>query len=269
MLGTPTRAGVFQFGVTVTDSLGTRAQGSTVITVVAPLSITQTSLSPARTNNSYSDTLRATGGFPPYNWNISANNLPAGLSLSPSGEISGTVNAAPGQYSFTAAATDARGDTSSGVFTITVIGPSISTRSLPPGQAGAAYSQTLAATGGSPPYAWTVVGSLPGGLSLDRGGLLSGVPAAAGEFAFTLRVTDSQGSFASLAYTLTIGAAQLLFSTQTLSACRVGSPYSAPLAAAGGTPPYQFALDSGSLPDGIGISSAGAISGTPAQKGTW
>jgi hypothetical protein len=71
----------------------------------------------------------------------------------------------------------------------------ITTTSLPGGTAGTAYSQTLAATGGQTPYTWSMNGgSLPAGLSLSAGGVISGTPTTANTYNFTVRVTDSQGT---------------------------------------------------------------------------
>ena len=70
----------------------------------------------------------------------------------------------------------------------------ITTTSLPSGNVGVAYSQTLAAGGGVTPYSWSVVsGSLPAGLSLGSStGTISGTPTAANTYNFTVRVTDNQ-----------------------------------------------------------------------------
>ena len=72
----------------------------------------------------------------------------------------------------------------------------ILTMSLPSGQTGAAYSQTLLATGGVTPYTWSIVGgSLPTGLSLGSStGTISGTPTTAQTANFTVRVADSQGT---------------------------------------------------------------------------
>ena len=70
---------------------------------------------------------------------------------------------------------------------------SITTSSLPGGTLNVSYSATLAASGGTSPYTWSIAsGSLPTGLSLAGGtGVISGTPTAAGTFNFTVRVTDS------------------------------------------------------------------------------
>jgi hypothetical protein len=69
----------------------------------------------------------------------------------------------------------------------------ITTTSLPNGTVGAAYNQTLSATGGKTPYSWSVtVGTLPGGLTLGSStGTVSGTPNTAGTSNFTVQVKDS------------------------------------------------------------------------------
>src|SRR5581483_11099867 len=79
-------------------------------------------------------------------------------------------------------------------FTLTVGPPvSITTTSLPDGQVGVAYHAVLAATGGVPPYSWSVSGSLPGGLTLAADGTISGRPTGnpPGTATFTVEVQDS------------------------------------------------------------------------------
>jgi hypothetical protein len=69
----------------------------------------------------------------------------------------------------------------------------ISTASVPGGTMGAVYAATLAASGGTTPYAWSVIsGSLPSGLTLNAtSGAISGTPTAAGAFSFTIQVKDT------------------------------------------------------------------------------
>ncbi len=68
----------------------------------------------------------------------------------------------------------------------------IETATLPAPVAGGYYNVQLRATGGQPPYQWSLVeGTLPAGIHLDPSGLLTGPPAKSGPFSFTARVTDS------------------------------------------------------------------------------
>jgi transglutaminase/protease-like cytokinesis protein 3 len=69
---------------------------------------------------------------------------------------------------------------------------SITTSTLPGGMVGSSYSATLSATGGTPPYSWSIVsGSLPSGLTLSTAGVISGTPSSTGTFSFTVQVRDS------------------------------------------------------------------------------
>src|SRR5208283_4784413 len=81
----------------------------------------------------------------------------------------------------------------------------ITTTSLPGGEAGVGYSQTLAASGGTTPYTWSVsAGTLPAGLSLSSAGVISGTPTTAGTSSFTVQVADSAGGKATQALSITI-----------------------------------------------------------------
>ncbi|HEY4300749.1 MAG TPA: DUF4082 domain-containing protein [Candidatus Didemnitutus sp.] len=82
----------------------------------------------------------------------------------------------------------------SGSTTLTVLPPpvSITTASLANGTNGTAYSASLAASGGTTPYSWSIIsGNLPTGLSLGTTGVISGTPTASGTFTFTAQVADS------------------------------------------------------------------------------
>ena len=86
--------------------------------------------------------------------------------------------------------------------------PTISTVSLPAGAVDTAYSQTLAATGGTTPYSWSVsVGTLPAGLTLSTGGVLSGTPTTAESSSFTVRVEGADGASSTKVFSVTINAA--------------------------------------------------------------
>ena len=78
---------------------------------------------------------------------------------------------------------------------------------LPSGTKGQHYSTTLAASGGKPGYTWSLIpgSSLPAGLTLSSGGVISGTPTANGTKTFTVEVRDSVGATADKTFSLTIG----------------------------------------------------------------
>lgn len=83
--------------------------------------------------------------------------------------------------------------------------PTIETASLPDGTVGQSYSQTLTATGGQPPYSWSVSsGSFPGGLSLSGAGAITGTPTAAGTSTFTVQVAGSDAAASTTSLSITI-----------------------------------------------------------------
>ena len=264
--GTPATAGSFSFQVKVYDSQQGSATGSFVIRIAAgALTITTSSLPAGTLGASYTATLAATGGAPPYTW--SASGLPSGLSISSAGVISGTPTAA-GSFSVTVQATDSAQVTATKAYSVTVAAAlTITTATLPGGTVGTPYSQTLAASGGTAPLTWSVsTGTLPTGLTLSATGSLTGTPTAAGTFTFTIQVADATRATATKSFTITVAA--LTITTATLPSGIVGTSYTATtLAAAGGTPPYSWSASG--LPSGLSISSAGVISGTPAVAGSF
>ena len=84
--------------------------------------------------------------------------------------------------------------------------PLISTSTLPAGQVGTAYSQTLAATDGTAPYTWAItVGALPAGLTLNAAtGVISGTPTATGTSSFVVMLSDSASHVAMKALSITV-----------------------------------------------------------------
>ena len=82
----------------------------------------------------------------------------------------------------------------------------LSPPTLPGGSQGTAYSQQITASGGTAPYTFAVTtGTLPAGITLSTGGLLSGTPTVAGTFPITITATDSAACTGSQAYSLVIG----------------------------------------------------------------
>src|SRR5207253_85306 len=135
---------------------------------------------------------------------------------------------------------------------------------LPGGQVQSSYNASLAATGGTPPYTWSVTaGALPAGLTLNPStGAIAGTPSA-GPGAFTVTVTDSAASPLSASKPLTIAIAPSI-TTPGLPGGQAQSSYNASLAASGGPPPYTWSVTAGALPAGLTLNaSTGAIGGTP------
>ncbi len=283
--GTPTAAGTVSFTVRVADSSAPAktATANLSIAVAAvvtpPVTISTSSLPGGTVSSAYSSPLAATGGTTPYSWSLSAGSLPAGLSLSSSGVISGTPTAA-GTVSFTVRVADSSAPAKTATANLSIavaaaVTPpvTISTSSLPGGTVSSAYSSTLAATGGTTPYIWSLsAGSLPAGLSLSSSGVISGTPTAAGTVSFTVRVADSSApaktATANLRIAVAAAVTPVTISTSSLPGGTVSSAYSSTLAATGGTTPYSWSLSAGSLPAGLALSGSGVLSGTPTVAGT-
>ncbi len=231
------------------------------------LDITTATLPAATVGAAYSQQLVAAGGSTPYSWSLDAGSPPPGLTLSAAGVVSGTPTGA-GSATFTVRVTDAASRTATQSLTLAVIASlDITTTTLPAATVGAAYSQQLAATGGSTPYSWSLdAGSPPPGLTLSAAGVVSGTPTGAGSATFTVRVTDAASRTATQSLTLTV-IASLGISTTTLPEGTVGMSYSQQFSASGGVAPYTWTIASGSLPNGLELSSGGLLSGTPTSDG--
>ncbi len=230
--GTPTAAGPFSFTATVTDSTRPTPLTQSQLfnaTVAAGLAITTTSVPNGVVGVAYQPGLTAAGGTLPYTWSLSGQ--PSWLSVDAlSGALAGTPTAA-GPFRFTAIVTNSSQPapmTQQHLFSATVGSPfTITTTSLPGGGVGAAYSGNLGASGGQPPYSWSLSGQ-PSWLSVNSSsGALSGTPTAAGSFNFTATVTDVTQPTPlrySASFTITVALpalslspSQLTFSLQSLT----------------------------------------------------
>lgn len=181
----------------------------------AALTIVSTSpLTSGVVGTPYSLALQATGGTGAYTWASLTTPMPPGLTLNAAGTLSGTPTTA-GTYNFIAQVTDhaSPANTTIQPLSITIAAaPAVLTittsATLPTGMVGVAYSTTLAAAGGTPPYIWSITsGSLPAGLGLSSSGVISGTPTTDGTATFSGTVTDSVFATASVSFTLTINTA--------------------------------------------------------------
>lgn len=143
-------------------------------------------------------------------------------------------------------------------------------------QAGRPYSQTNVASGGTPPYKYSVEkdGTLPAGTNLDAAtGTVSGTPTTAGAFSYTIEVKDAgspqlaaknpvSGTIAAPPALTLISMASPMF--------QVGQSYSQANVGTGGTPPYTYSVSAGALPVGTKLDDKnGAVSGTPTTAGSY
>jgi uncharacterized protein (TIGR03437 family) len=121
------------------------------------------------------------------------NNLPPGLKLSTSGTLSGKPSSA-GTFSFLLTATDQNQNVTRIPYSITINAlPTISTTSpLPNAPVGVPYNQQITATGGVPPYVFSMDAQPPGIVNITpSGGVLYGTPTTPGTYNFNIGVTDS------------------------------------------------------------------------------
>lgn len=213
-------------------------------------------------------------------WQVTTGVLPAGLSLSASGQLTGTPTAA-GTGNFTLKATY---KTATGVqsyqVVVTNIQVALATASLPSGEVGKAYPgfdlNTLLSVTGDAAYAgsgasWQVVsGAMPAGLSLSAAGQLTGTPTTAGTGNVTLKASYRTAS-GEQSYQIVVTNIQVALAAATLPAGMVNSAYSydfKSLLTVTGDSAYSasnvtFNVSSGSLPGGLQLSSGGQLSGTP------
>jgi hypothetical protein len=215
---TPTTGyhGTDSFAYIAANISGTSSPAMATITVSAPtISVTPTTLTAGTAGTAYGQSLTASGGQSPYSFSttLASGALPGGLSLSSTGAITGRPSAV-GSFSFTAAGTDSSTATAvaftSSTVTLVIVAPAIALgpTSLPGGNSGTAYSQTVTASGGMAPYTYSVsAGALPTGLSLNAAtGVVSGTPSAVNSYSFTVKAADS-----------TMGAAAPYFGTRVYS----------------------------------------------------
>ncbi len=261
--GIPTAAGTFS--VKVTDSTNATAT-SCAFTINGPIAITCPANTTGTQGVSFSiPALSVTGGTTPLTFSI-VGTLPTGLTLNTtSGAVSGVPSAAG---TFSIKATDAHGAVATSC-PFTINGPiSITCPTTTTGTQGVPFSiSALTVAGGTAPLTFSIVGTLPAGLSLNTGtGAVSGTPSATGSF--TIKVTDAQGATAtSCAFTIN---GPISITCPTTTTGTQGVPFSSPaLVVGGGTGPYTFSIV-GTLPAGLSLNTGnGAISGTPGAAGSF
>jgi len=264
-----------------------------------PPAIDTTALPDATFGESYSASLSASGGTPPYTWSLAAGSLPAGLTLAADGTVSGTP-LEQGTFAFTARVTDDLGafaeqsltlDSSGSVEVVLAIGVADG------GQYGHNYGTNahptdlyatftssgtdliLHVTGYDIDFvdelAVDLNGELLGHLTVGPNNALNAgdtfiIPAgeqASGVNLLHFSVKVSGWTWGVTDLLLTDAVTPLEITTTALPDASIGEAYTASLEASGGQPPYTWSLAMGDLPAGITLAADGALSGTPGELG--
>ncbi len=219
----------------------------------------------------YSDQLTVTGGTSPFTWSVSAGSLPPGVTLGAStGLLSGTPTTA-GSYSFTVKVTDNSGlsDTEAGepdhhrraVAELPRPAARLDQHRLQRHADRVRRHQPVHLVGERRQPARRASASAPAG------------PSAAprprpAPTASRSRSPTPTARRATQATSITINAG-VSTTFAAPPAGQVGVAYTDTLTATGGTAPYTWSVNAGSLPPGITLSSAGVLAGTPTTAGSY
>ena len=198
--------------------------------------------------------------------------VPPGTSLVTSGarsaQLVGTPSF-PGQYNYTVHAVKVGNPTISVQTSDTLNVFGMVTASLPDGTVGSPYGPVqLTTAGGTDPVTFSLLGSLPDGLTLSTDGIISGLPTAAGTFDFTVKFTDAENGTCQqdLSIDVTGVDTTCFLNADTLDSGQRGMVYSVTLTPAFAPDPgmnFVFTVVSGALPAGLSLNpNTGEISGT-------
>lgn len=266
--GTPALAGSFPFTISFSDLAGQSVDRNYTILIETPLQITTASLPDGVQNALYRESISVIGGRSPYTFSL-IGLAPPGLDLLPTGFLSGTP-AQVGTFNVQVRVFDAREGSVTRTIPLT-IRPAlrIVTSSLPPATTNVAYGPvTLEASGGVTPYRWTLLSGAPAGITLSQSGILSGTPTQSGTFPLQILLQDLRDNQDTRTLNLVVSSG-LQITTSSLPAGTINALYPAQqLAASGGEPPLTWNL-LGGAPAGLTLTTAGVLSGTPTQSGSF
>ena len=281
LAGTPPAAGIYEFTVTVVSKVEdveyTDVQRASLTVAPPSLLISERScpLPTATGGAPYRAALAATGGPGPFVWNWGDSSPVPGLTLSDTGNVTGTPTR-PGNYIFSVRVASAKaGAADPGnrqcALTVQPSLPDPVITACPAGSItlGVPVNEALQAGGGNGPYYWSASGSLPAGLSVDSTGILSGIPQSEGSFPFALSVRDQREKTVSKSCSMTVTRPVInLTSSCPLPSGVTGASYNQKLSASGGQEPYSWTT-LGNFPAGLSINADGSITGRPNDGGAF
>jgi hypothetical protein len=271
--GRPTTIGTSLFAVTAADSDNNSGfKTYSLVVQPVPITITPTQLPNALVNVPYTGSIVAIDGTPPYVYSIASGFLPPGMIMSNTGVITGTVGNV-GASTFTVRAQDVNTNFGTRQYTLQVqnVAISIGPTDLITAKINAFYSVTISAINGTAPYAFSlVVGSLPTGITLDpQTGILSGRPTQIGTFIFGIKVTDFNFNFAIKDFELSVENISMIILPSEVPNGTINVTYpTTTFAAQGGTSPYNFTIQQGTIPTGLTFDN-GILSGKPTVAGSF
>ncbi|MDN3588559.1 putative Ig domain-containing protein [Pedobacter aquatilis] len=214
----------------------------------------------------------ATGGTPTFSYALaSGSSLPAGLSLSANGTISGIPTSA-GNFSFSIVATDSRGCSVTVSYNLDITDALVLTPgTLPDGITGSLYPNQIipAATGGTQPYIYSATNLPPGLIFEPTTREITGTPTTVGTYTVPVTVIDANGNSVTSAYIIKV-IDPLVLPAATLASGVTGRVYTPQIipSAIGGVGPYSYAASG--LPSGLTFNPATReITGTPTSSGTF
>jgi uncharacterized protein with beta-barrel porin domain len=220
----------------------------------------------------YSRTLTASNGTSPYTFAVTGGALPAGLNLGPSGVLSGTPSVA-GTASFTVTVTDGASHTGTANYTLNIVGPPTVGNATATVAYGSTNNPITLNISGAVATGVAVSTSPSHGSTLASGTTITYTPTTgfAGTDSFTYKASNAAGPSTSAAtVSITITGPTVIYTPGNPVAGIAGAPYTGTVAGAtGGTTPYTYTLDSGTLPANVTLGTDGTLSGTPTVAGTF
>ena len=275
LIGVATTPGSYSFTLAVTS--GTQSLSRAFTMKITGLTLKNAGTPDAFLNDPYSYTLTALNNAGPVTW-TPTSGLPAGMSLSSDGVLSGTP-ASTGYYGINMTLNDGTDTISRSVYfyvyAVNIATPGV----LPNATQGVAYNTTITASGGTGSLTFSTYYTLPSGLSLSTAGVISGtVTSGTGRWNFQLTVTDSTGIYYTKWMSLTVVGTTpttlslSLYNYQYLDdatigvANKSGSAGSYYVSANGGVPPYIWTATG--LPPGMSIRSGTGTVGSNIQAGS-